>query len=503
MASHNRKFSEAEYYSAYKTIRNKFRKFTPESIFFESINFLYRKEKDNVTQLRKNPWLLMLLIKWVYLDEQCTLPGKRNITPHELNGLLQAMINLGGKARLPTEYDHYILFFRNIAYQQFLYQVEINPNSLARQNILFSTLDENHAFKKDFLSKTSLEVNTFIFLSYLTISQFIARSNLYITVDWFSPIYSKYSRETVAKFIECISVSDDSLGSKLAELNQGNFKSYEYYEQTPFLKCPLIGFHNRYFCVYPNILFRNLEHFIYDTLRNENPSRFVNKFGPVFEKYVEYIIKQSNLDYFNENTLKRNLTGKGKLIDFIINDNNSNVFIDAKAVEMSYQGKTAFSSEVLKDRTKTSILKAIEQACEVNERLSKNNGAINKTENNYLIVVTFKELYIGNGKTLYNAVAREKIDEIKRRYKDNFIPIENMYFLTIDEFDIFLENIRLKRINLIDSLNTAIELDSEPATTQFDFSLHLRNWECLPKPTHLLAITDEVYSEIEKAFAAK
>jgi hypothetical protein len=139
--------NESRYYSGYKRARNLFRKFTPDGLFERCLGCLYSPAKDNLDQLKKHPWLVLLLLKWVFLDDQVAFPGKKAVGPKELKKLLQMMVDMGALARMPSQYDHYILFFRNIAYQQLLYRSTFNINSLARQKILFEDVESNHVLR--------------------------------------------------------------------------------------------------------------------------------------------------------------------------------------------------------------------------------------------------------------------------------------------------------------------------------------------------------------------
>ena len=113
---------------------------------------------------------------------------------------------------------------------------------------------------------------------------------------------------------------------------------------------------------------------------------------------------------------------------------------------MNSQGKTTHSTEILRNKTKHSILKAIKQAHDVIKKLADNSSnVIPSSQNNYLLVITFKDLYLGNGTDYYEVIAKDKIEEIYDKYKNYpFIPPENMYFITIEDLDILTDIIKQK-----------------------------------------------------------
>ena len=414
---------------------------------------------------------------------------------------MQMMLDLGSTARMPSQYEHYTLFFRNLAYQQFLYQHSFSLNSLARQKILFGSLDQGHLFNTQFHRITGLPVIRFISLALMLLTRFVDRKNAVISQSWFEPVLRQYPQQEIDKFLNNLAVPYSDLGATLNRYDKGERRSYEYYEQTPFQRFPLVRINENYLCVYPNVLYRALEHFVYDALRDWDASRFMQRFGPVFERYVESVLSYAGANYVVEAELEKELPGTGGVIDFLITEDDANIFVDAKAVEMAYQGKVAYASEVVKDKTKVSVLKAIEQAHEVNNRLrglASGNPVIRARKRNYLIVVTYKELYLGNGKTFYEAVAGSKIDEIYSRYaSDVRIPLENMYFLTIEELDLFAESIKQRKVGLVEGLEKAKQGDERPETRKFDFTLHLREWGANGAPCYLEKTYETMFKEIE------
>jgi hypothetical protein len=231
----------------------------------------------------------------------------------------------------------------------------------------------------------------------------------------------------------------------------------------------------------------------------------MDKFGDIFERYVERGLVYSGVPYVTEKTLSKELNGDGKVVDFLINDGDSNIFVDSKAVEMAHQGKVTHLANIVKDRVKTSIIKAIEQAFDVLRRLKEtntSNSIIKHRKNNYLLVVTFKELYLGNGQNLFDAIAKDKLQELIENYQDSpQIALENMYFITIDEFDYFVQLIKDGKITFASGLSKARESDREAKNKKFDFTLHLRSWDTEQKPPiYVQNEADMLFSKIETTF---
>lgn len=499
-------FDEGKYFDAYKRIRNKFRNYDSLHLINGCIQYLHKPSATKLEQLQKHPWLVLLLIKWILLDEQSFRPGKKLPTSSELIKILQSVQDLGSVIRLPTQFDHYRLFFRSIAFQQFLYQRNFSLNHLTRQIALFSNLPDNHLIKVQFKSITGIDVNRFLELSLALLTRFFDQKHHSVSADWFSSISKEYPPEEVHCFLFSLSKSLEEIRHTLTTRDNKRRPASEYYEQTPFIEFPLIQSNSEFVCVDLNILCRCLEHFVYDKLRAWNSEKFMSKFGRMFEAYIERAIQHTGLPYCNEKEIQKILGSPGNLIDFIVSDTDANVFIDAKAVEMSYLGKVSHLADVVRGKTENSILKAIAQAHSVLARMHDmkvNNDCLKNRNSNYLIVVTYKELYVGNGRSFYEAIGKNKIDEIYAQHSGKpAIPLENMYFFSVEEFDIFAEAIHNKQIGLVEGIEKAKADDTTPVTMKFEFSQHISSWGLrIKEPEYLRKMFIELHKKFKNIFS--
>lgn len=472
-------FTEHKYYRKYKYIRNKFRKYDAVRLIDSCFQYLHKPTNDSMEEFQKHPWLVLLLVKWILIDVDIDHKGQKSLTQKDLIELLQLMRDIGDAVRMPNQYEHYRLFFRAIAYQQFIYQTSFNQNTFSRQTLLFSDLPPNHEFQTVFKEKTGLSIITFLELSLFTLARFLLEDYKTLNPHWYSSA-PRYSSNEVQLFLSNISTNLIDFQTILRQEDDGQRLSSEYYEQTPFISYPLLTNGLNYLCVYSKVLFRCLEHYVYDTLKNWDANKFMNKFGGIFESYVERSLMYSGQNYVNEKQIKQFYGAEGNQIDFVVSEQSGNIFIDAKGVEMTYLGKVTHASKIVKDKSRNSILKAIEQSLSVLNKIGTKDAAkeiLNAKENNYLLVVTFKELHLGNGNTFYEAVAKESIDQIFKAYsKNSKIPLENMYFITVDEFDALCEFVNKKYTTFCEVLEKAKADDIHPSTAKFDFSQHLSTW---------------------------
>jgi hypothetical protein len=494
-------FNQALYYAAYKQIRNMFRKYDSLGVICACLNYLHAPTQDQSQQLLKQPWLVLLLVKWILIDDEFDAPGKKPIPREKRDKLLGMVHNLGDVARHPLQFDHLHLFFRSIAYQQFLYQSGFSIDHFSRQSLLFSGLPENSLIGSTFRRHVGLDVQKFLDLSMIVLIKFVTEKNSALSLDWFSSVRQSYSSSEIDCFLKSVALPFLESRKSLRERDGRKRSGQEYYEQTPFIEFPLVRTAEEYVCIYPSVLYRCLEYFIYDHLKVWASQEFMAKFGPMFEEYVQKTIRYTGLPYVSEDLLKRELGPDGKLIDFLIVDGEANIFVDAKAVEMSYQGKVSHLSEVIKDKTKNSVIKAIKQAHDVLRRLQHHQSShplLRQRSQNYLIVVTFKELHLGNGLAFYESVATDAINEIHRAYSGYpQIHPEDMYFLAIEDFDNFAELIAAGNIGLREGIERVKESDADPRTRKFGFGQHLESWKNGKiVPSFLKSKSDEIFERL-------
>lgn len=272
-------FSEAEYYAAFKKVRNKFRKYRYYGLISEALKYINAPAKDKIESLKRHPWMVIQFVKWVLLDDNYPNTRGKIAGKDEVHSILQLMYEMTDKLRMPNEYDHYSLFLRNIAFQQFLYQIDFYYAHLSRQSILFSGLDKNHYINKEFVKNTGLEVQDFLDLSLITLIRFMDTNEAFLPENWFSTVSTKYPPSIVNSFLATISKDIVDIRQALIKEDNGKRLAVENYELTPFIEFPLIKVPGKYILTHRNILFRRLEYFVYDVMRNIDAAKFMDKFG--------------------------------------------------------------------------------------------------------------------------------------------------------------------------------------------------------------------------------
>lgn len=491
--SYNEKF-----FSQYKVIRNFFRKFNRESIFMSCMDFLITPVNNPINQIKKRPWNIFLLIKWIYSDSENPNPSN-NITPYAFNKLRKYMYDLTMYVKPLNEYENLDLFFRHLAYQQFIYQKSLNLDQIHRQLVFFSTLNNNHYIKSTFYKLTGIKLVNFVELCLMLIGHFYVKKQNYVSENYFDNFIGLFGKNQIESYWKTISLSSNELCTFFRRYSSNNLRNpSEFYEQTPFTNKPLIKFDSNYICLDQHLLFLFVENYFYDLLKSNDAKNFVPKFGPIFENYVKKTLIYSELNFFHEEELKKILKPKNKIIDFVIVERKANIFIDAKAVEMSYNGKYSSNKTDIERCSNKSVIKAIHQAHDTNQSIwETKNPKIQFQDNNYVLVITFQEMYLRNGLFYYKNISDKKVDKIISNYKQNLlIPLENIYFITLTDFDNLIEYVKNKKVTISSVIEYAKQndFDDDPMKQKFHFSQHLHSLKAFESPSFL----NEQYFKVQE-----
>jgi hypothetical protein len=310
-----------------------------------------------------------------------------------------------------------------------------------------------------------------------------------VSISNFGDLNQHY-KSKVGAFLDLLARDSSTLQSYLVAGDKVGRTSWEYFEQTPLIRYPLYRIDHKYWCYSDKVIARALESHFYDILRGIDANWFMTEFGAVFERYVEKGLDYSRVRYCNEAEIRLVLGAKHKAVDFILNEGGDSILIDAKAVELSYSAKVSHRTEIIQGATRNSVLKAIEQAFSVINEIEThkyNHSVIALRNNYYLLIITYKELYLTGGEYFYDHIAKRECDEISKKYEYSMkLPYENIFFLTIEEHEIVTAMIR-NGISISALLEKAVANQKKPETRKYEFHQHFPDFVSTnPLPEYLM-----------------
>ena len=458
-------------HKAFKNIRNRIGRLNRDQLIAQLIALLHHPDATNIERLKVyEVWHLLLLVKWTIMyGRSHDSPIAKTATDREIAELMNRLKKLSGYLRNIDDLGDLFLLGRNLAFQQlWLQRKEYIKFDVSRQFILFGSLDKNHEFQKRFRNVTGVSINDFLDLSWGLYSRTIEDKDWSVTEEYFMTIIPFYGEETIANFLRTLSLSIPDAEAWLKDRCKDKSEKYrsieyEYFERSPFMRYPLLKMGQEYVIVSPDLLQHCLSQFIYDVLNEQDRAFFMNKFGRLFERLVSRSIRSVYDNALLERDLMRHLGhyANKKLVDFVIVEEEYNVFIETKGVAMRDDGMVTDRPGTIRARSKSSVLKAVEQGYSLVSRL-KECSEIPRLDvqgrENVLIVVTYKDLLIGSGHLFREYIGRDAIEKIVAEYGgEELIPLGNTFIVSLDDFDTLLGSLYLGKRSLEQYMRAAAD----------------------------------------------
>ena len=422
--------------------------------------------------VRYQPWNLFLAIKWTFQEQDSLAHRRRRATLNDAHNVLNLVHSMEGAAPIPNDLGSIALFVRRIAFQQF-WIGSVDGAAVARQEILFGNLQPNHTFNREFEAATGLRIADFIDLTFGLLAVLLGKDSPQALLKAHFANFGGFNPGAVDTFLRQLSQSPQELQTWL---NDGESPPIEdqFILPTPLLRAPYLRLGERHFCYFPPLAYRFVEQFIYRTLRDPDPEKFMRLFGPMFERYVEACLRESEVKFRTEAKLQSQLPGVGKCVDFAIDEDGGNVLIDAKGVEMSSLGRVTWRAAEVFKAAKGSAVKAIVQGMETARRMEQSSDGDGGKREHFLLIVTFEPLYLGCGRDLGATLGNSLTESLSREFGESLpFPLANVFCLSIREFEDLLEHCRAATSSITNVLRHARTADADVKTKRFHFEQHL------------------------------
>ncbi|MGO9117250.1 MAG: hypothetical protein ACLQPD_06515, partial [Desulfomonilaceae bacterium] len=341
----------------------------------------------------------------------------------------------------------------------------LTASQVGRQRLLFGNLEANHRFKERFAAITGLDIDHFIEYEMMLYSVVLSQNPDHVTVESFDSVNAAYPTGTAERFLSMLSWDLESAKSFLEnDQSQLGDVSLQFYEQTPFRRRPLLNRRANYTWYSKHLLSHSFQNLIYDLLRDDNANNFMDKFGTVFENYLEQGLIYAEIPFLKESKLESLLPGTDEIADFLIVDDGATIFVDAKGVEMRTLGHVSPNPSIVSDTVKKSVIKGIRQAFKTAMRIGETHK-IGDLElglrDRFALIVTYKNHFLGPGRLFYECIAKDRLDQLVHECGDvEWIPFKNIYFLSVDEYELVIQSVKERKLGIAELLRMAANEDS-------------------------------------------
>ena len=493
--SDNRK-SQRGFDEYYRPIRNKLRKFDKTKLLYKLIEELHKVEKkhSNFDPNTSNiypysqfpPWCALLAIRWLLVDWDCQNNSKKEPTVANVKNIVNSIMQFTSIEEQSSEYN----FFRGLTMQQFHYN-QCNSIRLGRTYKLFSHIKIKPKIESIFQEHKGMDLSldTYFKMAFCTYAYYCSNrttiGELMMNRDTFKPI--GISEADTGKFFGLTSLTIKDAIEYCRKQKTKDDYIRQYFELSPLRFYPFLNIERKEWIAWsPTLIQEYLVHGIYDFCKEKEKGSFCEKFGKVFEKYLAESMKNSGIKSFITED-EQKLKGLKNQVDFVVQGNKGNILIEAKAVEAKSVTGQMPTIECMHTAYKSNVVKAVEQGFYVASKSKQDKlSSIASGNKNYLLIVTYKELFLGSSHVAWNDFISKSLEKFFRSNSDvskDTIDVKNIYFLSVDDFD------RLMSLGCIDKIIEKLDTVAEKYGTKEDnfcFGQHLGDLKQLTGQLKLL-----------------
>ncbi|MBU1557808.1 hypothetical protein KKC45_02500 [Patescibacteria group bacterium] len=462
----------------YKKIRNKIRATQlDESIYviWNYLNYLMNGEsgfvdievskeflmKDYIQRRRTlNEWELQSLLREVIIhsQEKTYKPKsfrKMRYFSDSIN-MLKEFSNTVAKTYISSENAEkgILIEFHRLAHQQFSWQTKIaNGIYLTRYAKIF----KNNEVKEIVKNKIGMDIDKFYFIVMIIYGYFIGKK---IAIDYPPRIevenVAQNDLEKVFKFL-CISIEEmREITNRMHKVNQDFGYTLNQNEVFPLIKMDYFG-KKSLVCPNTRTLFWRITDGLYYELCREN--NFDRAFGNSFQEYIGEIIKKvcEKTDFFEEVNYGSRHNNK-QSIDWLLEDDNSLIFIECKTKRMRNESKTNLTNTTCLeediDKMADFIIQTYKQIKDYKDNLYS-HCKYKSCKKIYPLIVTLEEWYV------FGMIYTKVEEKVKQKLQDNNLPesfLGDFPFTvcSVDTFEGFIQLIENAGIEKVMSKKTTM-----------------------------------------------
>jgi len=452
----------------FKYISNRIGEYPKDDMLEMCLNTL-----NTQTEKRFPHFYVLTLIKWTILHGGKKYPAKR-LTPENFAKIFNmvASFNEGHISGFLKE-KQIGKAFQIIHNQQFYLQKHVSLSLFPTQLKLFGSTEGKYDISQAFLSKTGLNVYDFVYLGQLFWMTFNANKlgvelfsfNGYIDNNLVQLMLEAVPEAKLRKFIKLLLLhphnAESAIESYRHRLKNPDFQTLEM----SFLTLhPFMFLKNHVRLIHPSLFDYTMNYFIYDFLK-ANDDNFTTEFGNRLERYVGLGLKEIGAKFETEGQLRRRLKESKNQVDYWLP--NDDIYIEVKATEMQAYPSVNPTDELIYNSLKSSIFKAyFKQIVPVSKEL-------NPYDENWGIIVTFKEFFYGTMAALANTTNNfnENNDSI------DHIPPVNVFIIDLYTWDNLIRIVKSGQSTLLDILKLAKNNNTKPETSKLLFYMHLESFQ--------------------------
>jgi hypothetical protein len=417
------------------------------------------------------PWQTLLLVKWALESPEVKLVGRPAIPQHEFDALRQRLHAIWAWADVPRASGH--LLMRQIINAQVEFQ-RPPTYSFMRQPALAARLPKGHVLRQKFLELFGLEPEAYLDLAYTTLAAVYDKRHAF-TREWYTPLESSYGEQAITTFLGLLARDLQGLRKELMRAPDDRPKPSELFEFPLLSHFPLyLRPDGTYESWHPMVFSRGMEMFVHRRF-SALGTLYTEKYGAIFESYVIELLQETGLPYLDDNAL-RGIVGAGAPVpEAVVCLDDCNVIIEVKMGLFPDSLFVEASPAHLRNRTKA-VCKALKQGWSISASLRASShyaGRALPQGQDFLIVVTNRELNLSRGDLFASMSASAGGEQYPSAQAEQTLPLANVLFVSIDDFERLTGILRAGTITLSHFLQDVAAANARPETSAYYLGDHL------------------------------
>ncbi|MET0154771.1 MAG: hypothetical protein ABW189_01525 [Rickettsiales bacterium] len=333
---------------------------------------------------------------------------------------------------------------RTQAFAQFPYQrpdYEIIA-AAARQLLLFHDTE----FDNDFFAETSMSVTDYV-KAFLACVLYAGHFGKESAGPWGVRLNSELDITLIDTFFKNFALNFED-GRRYIEENthQDSTVGFQFRELSPLWRKPFFQASKTHYALYSRRLaIHSMDYLIYGLLKKSGGGGFSTAFGKIFESHIGEIIKNHFPNVTTEEALRQRHGRKRKAVDWVIKEENADIYIDAKSIELH-----SISQAMHEDQEFTKHLEHLSKAfIQIQSTAHCENSA---KPFKYGLIIAYKEFYIHSIADIWEFIG----SKIEESLSEENIPIgienNNVFVVSLCEFDLLMALIEERGVSLGDVL---------------------------------------------------
>jgi hypothetical protein len=473
-------------YEQHKPIRNKIKKYKVASLVFSAI-YTLQNVIDRL-EIQKwggyLPWDIFVLVRWAY--QYGNPAARRDVRKDEFNDLLKSIANLNDSLEFegaaPATERRLDRFFKRMLFTQIPFQKKDRElvASFARQLILFQDLGEAEGLNIKFQKLTNTSIKQFLHLYFICWAACLNPAPgmiIRIRRDFFR---GAFSDETLNSFFRLTSKAMNEARAYIFDyINNTNIQErrdigFQLFEHTPFERYPFLHHEDALVPYSIKLTMLSIMNNIYDIFKADDPEFSNKSFGRIFEKYVRANLSFIGCNFLSETEIKEKLPAGTKIADFMVLESDAAIMVETKSTELHPVARIRQDTSDLMFNPETNmVLRSVIQILDTADKARK-QGLIAANQELFGLIVTYRDYLTGDPKMFWDDVLSSYVEpELKKRGITERIPPENIFFVSIDDFDYLLAGSYENKSAISAALRVAATNNRDRATARVVLGQHL------------------------------